>query len=70
MKRSTPRPPENVRAVMADGAEVPVECVYVGRRQGFHIWQGVWPLPEMPRQLAIDALPAKTQVEVRAAGGG
>lgn len=65
--RFPPTPPENVRAVLADGSEVPLEVVYVGWREGAHRWEAVVLLGCVPESLRIDALPAKTAVGVRCA---
>jgi hypothetical protein len=59
-----PVPPENVRLVYPDGTEVPVDCRYDGvNTEGIHEWTSVSSHPAMPgMQLAIEMLPAKTQV--------
>lgn len=56
--------PRNVRAVMADGREVPLECRYLGwdPRIGAHRWAAVWSLPDLPQSISIDELPAHTAV--------
>lgn len=62
-----PPAPSDVRAVMADGREVPVECVYVGRREedGIHEWETAWVLPERPASFRVGVLPALTSVGFR-----
>jgi hypothetical protein len=58
-----PVPPENVRAVMVDGREIPLECRYAGvDEQGMHSWEAVWSLPEWPAEVLIGALPPRTVV--------
>ena len=64
-RRFPATPPEDVRAVMADGSEVPLECVYVGWVDGAHRWNAVIPLGAVPASLRVGALPAKTAVGVR-----
>jgi hypothetical protein len=60
-------PPVDVRAVMADGSEVPLECVYVGWDGETHRWDAVVRLGEVPASLRIGMLPALTSVGVRMA---
>lgn len=57
-------PPENVRAVMADGREVPLELMYAGWRDGCHQWQTTVRLPETPVRVECAALPAGAQIGV------
>lgn len=59
---SEPVPPENVRAVMRDGTEIPLECTYYGFDKGRHVWLATWMLPEMPAEVLIGMLPANTAV--------
>jgi len=61
---SDPTPPENVRAVMADGTETPVECVYEGYHGGIHRWVAVWMLPDVPASVKVGILPAHTKVAI------
>jgi hypothetical protein len=65
--RAAPTAPANVRAVLADGTEVALECVYTGRRSddGAHCWLATWVLPERPVSIRIDTLPAGTAVGIR-----
>ncbi len=62
---SEPEPPRNVRAVMADGREIPVDCHYSGRENDIHQWTAVWSLPERPKSLLVAMLPAKTSIAFR-----
>lgn len=62
---SEPMPPENVRAIMADGTEIPVECTYRGYHDGIHRWVAVWALPEVPVSVKIGMLPAHTKVGIK-----
>jgi len=57
-------PPTNVRLVLADGREVPVECVYAGRnRDGIAVWEVVTDLGAgTVCELKADILPAKTAI--------
>ncbi len=61
----SPTPPENVRAVLADGSEVPLEVVYVGWRNDAHQWDAVLQLGQVPTRLLVGVLPAKTAVGVQ-----
>lgn len=60
--RRAPTPPTNVRAVMRDGEEIPLECVYTGRVDGCHAWLATGVLREPPAHMCIDVLPPKTVV--------
>ncbi len=62
---SEPEPPRNVRAVMADGREIPVDCEYLGNVGDTHRWAAVWKLPERPASLRVAMLPAKTSIAFR-----
>lgn len=64
-----PQPPTNVRAVLADGRVIPLDCVYEGRRDGQHLWVAVWVLPEAPQRLLVDELPARSAVRVHIPAG-
>ena len=57
--------PRNVRAVMPDGTEVPLECTYDGWDGASHVWSAEWILPEGPARVIIDTLPARTHVQLR-----
>lgn len=59
-----PRPPENVRVVMKDGREIPVECRYEGERDGIHHWVAVRPVGDMPAHITMSVLPAHTSVSL------
>jgi hypothetical protein len=68
-RQSQPRPPENVRIVYADGREIPVECVYQGRKDGIHQWVAVAPvMAEQGMVIRCDVLPARTSILLRAIG--
>lgn len=58
-------PPRNVRAVLADGTVVPLDCVYVGVHDGLDVWETTWALPEPPEHVLIEQLPAKCSVSVK-----
>lgn len=61
----TPTPPVNVRLVYADGAQVPVDCVYAGvDDEGLHQWEVVNHRVEMPREMLVEMLPARTSIAV------
>jgi hypothetical protein len=62
---SEPVPPHNVRAVMADGREIPVGCEYSGCENDTYRWTAVWALPERPRSFLVAMLPAKTAIAFR-----
>jgi hypothetical protein len=57
-----PTPPTDVRAVMADGREIPLECVYDGWDGECHIWRAVHTVEELPASMSIRMLPAHTAV--------
>lgn len=59
-----PPPPEDVRAVMADGREIPLECRYLGWRNGRHCWVAVYTLSGMPVNVKARMLPACTEVRL------
>lgn len=59
-----PDPPINVRLVMADGTEVPVDTVYRGEEGDSHAWEVVNPPKGRVRALKIDELPAHTLVRI------
>jgi hypothetical protein len=59
-----PRPPENVRAVMADGREIPLDCVHVGVKDGIDRWEATWALSEQPAHILIGMLPAHCAVSL------
>jgi hypothetical protein len=61
-------PPSNVRLVLEDGTELPVECRFSGYWRGRYNWMAVVPwdqLGQMPIGLRCDTLPGRTRVEVR-----
>jgi hypothetical protein len=57
-------PPRDVRAVMADGREIPLECRYVGWDGTTHLWEAVHPLPEPPMSVGIRGVPPRTSIVV------
>lgn len=62
-----PQPPENVRAVLPDGEEVPLECLYVGTDEaGQHHWRALAPVHVAGREFTVhmDALPAHTSLNI------
>lgn len=59
-----PVPPRNVRAVLEDGREIPLDCLYVGVEDGIHTWEVVnAPRAEMT-SIRVAALPGRTQIRV------
>lgn len=64
-----PTPPESVRAIMADGREIPLEVVYVGWDGETHHWRAIFTLPERPATVKVRTLPAKTSVALQFADG-
>lgn len=63
---STPVAPHNVRIVLADGREVPVELVYAGRaRNGQHEWVSAAIYAQAITKVCADMLPARTSVVIR-----
>lgn len=66
----TPTPPRNVRALMAGGHEIPLECVYHGFVDGVHEWVAVLELGELPSRILMDVLPAHSSVSVDIGGAG
>jgi hypothetical protein len=60
-----PTPPTNVRAVLRDGTEIPLDCRYVGLVDGKHRWEAVYSLPDLPESVLMDELPAHTVVAIR-----
>jgi hypothetical protein len=61
-----PAPPENVVIHYRSGQRRKVECVYLGWRDGKHIWQAqVEPQdPQLVDTVTIDGLPPHTTVEL------
>jgi len=62
-------PPRNVRVVLRDGAEIPLDLRYVGFVDGLHSWESVRPLSEPYVCLRADYLPAKTTIAIDFDGG-
>ncbi len=69
---SNPPAPRNVRAVLADGTEFPIECVYAGvdPETGAHLWDSVRPVPRPAVGVRAEVLPANTAIRVEAVGFG
>ncbi len=65
-RRPPATPPENVRAVMADGSEIPLEVIYAGWDGQVHQWKAVIVLGQVPAELRVGMLPARTAVGVSA----
>jgi hypothetical protein len=60
-----PDPPVNVRLVLTDGSEVPVDTVYTGEHDRTHEWEVVnVPKGRAIRGLRVDMLPAHTAVKI------
>lgn len=60
---SIPEPPTNVRIVMQDHSEYPVEVAYRGQRDdGTHEWIVTTSLRGIPLGLAFDRIPPRTAV--------
>jgi len=60
-----PDPPRNVVAVQADGQRIPMDLLYTGQDpDGTHVWTSTAPLPTGTTQVTIDALPARTRIEM------
>ena len=58
-----PAPPENLRAIMADGRVIALECVYAGRSsEGLHRWVLTRPLGDTPVEVLCDLLPGRTEI--------
>lgn len=64
-----PKPPQNVRVVLPDGREIPVELVYGGFHEQHHQWFAAWPVglsPTAPGTVrwAVDVLPAHSAIVI------
>ena len=66
MTELQPEPPVNVRLVLANNQEVPVDTVYVGQDEdGLHQWEIVnAPTALRIMQMKIDRLPARTAISI------
>lgn len=60
----SPVPPQDVRAVLADGREVPLECRYVGRDGFIDQWEAVYTLDDAPKSVLIGMLPGRCSVSL------
>lgn len=65
-QRSEPKPPVNVRLILDGSTELPVDCVYRGRKRGIHRWEAIVALEYRHRVtgMMVDQLPEKTSVGV------
>lgn len=63
---AAPTPPENVRVVLDDDTEVPLDCVYDGLDEDVHRW--LIPVPDdcwgRVTDVKIDVFPARTGVRL------
>ena len=65
MSVSQPVPPEDVRVVLDDGREIPVELIYIGRdTDGTHQWVTVAPVGGRPVEIRVDMMPAQTRIMI------
>jgi hypothetical protein len=62
MKNRHPRPPEDVRAVLANGTVIPLEMAYLGvDDDGQHLWRNVNLIPtHVGTRITVEALPGRT----------
>ncbi len=58
-----PVPPENVRFVVADGRELPVDCVYVGSRAGIDHWRVATPFAGKVQAVRVGVWPAQASID-------
>jgi hypothetical protein len=56
--------PENVRAVLRDGTEVPVEVVYSHDSGGIAIWRNVHPVDGDVVGVRVAVLPPQVGIEI------
>lgn len=62
---SAPDPPVNVRYVLADGSEIPVDCRYLGADdEGIHRWEIIQPAPQSFTGIRADVFPARTGLSI------
>lgn len=62
-----PQPPVNVRLVLDDDTELPVECVYDGVFDGMHRWTAVHRGPidlHRVRAIRADVVPGRTAIRI------
>lgn len=69
MTTDAPTPPTNVRAVLADGSTLSLECTYAGSRDG-HEWVAKVPPGTTVAKVLMDTLPAHTRVRIAVDHGG
>jgi len=63
LRRRIPPHPENVRVVLTDGREIPVECVHAGYEGGVAVWEVITKVdPGLVAQVRADVLPARTAI--------
>lgn len=66
-----PEPPVDVRLVLRDDTEIPVQCVYHGLERGTYVWEVVEQRPRSQIKGAkIGMLPPHTEVRIVAKGDG
>lgn len=64
-RRKQPDPPVNLCATWRDGRSIPLECVYVGKPDGFDHWKVTLTLgTEWPDEIVADAMPENSALEV------
>ena len=64
---TTPPAPERVEVVYPDGHTVPLECVYLGRERGMHVWEAVLTIPLTDlwtAKVQCAVLPAKCEIRL------
>lgn len=61
--RRVPPMPQNVRLVLTDGREIPVECVHAGDEAGVAVWEVITRVDAgLVAQVRADVLPARTAI--------
>lgn len=62
-----PGAPAGVRAHMADGRNVPLECRYAGwdAQCGFHVWEPTNLPTGAVVRITVDAMPPRTEIRIR-----
>lgn len=59
-----PTPPVNVRAVMPNGLQIPIECRYEGWNGIAHVWRSTRELVPEPVNVVADVWPDDTSIIV------
>lgn len=63
MRRPIPPHPQNVRVVLTDGREIPVECVHAGYEGRVAVWEVITKVdPDMVAGVRADRLPGRTAI--------